>query len=103
MVREAAKGAGCAREGMRRWGHMTRHTYATAWLLAGGSDTLLARWLGHKDTSLIHQVYSHFCDFDYVAAMDKVGLSLKPNSEPISALPGVVLSSDATTGEGAIG
>lgn len=102
MVREAARGAGCAREGMRRWGHMTRHTYATAWLLAGGSDTLLARWLGHRDTALIHRVYSHFCDFDYVAAMDRVGLTLKPKSEPIAVLPTAVSSDTDTAPEQAI-
>ena len=92
MVHGAAVGAGVARPGMRRWGHLTRHTFATQWLLSGGSDSMLARILGHRDTTLIHAVYSHFCDLDFVAAVDRIGLTLEPKTEHISMLPGVLSS-----------
>ena len=103
MVHRIAVGAEVARPGMRRWGHLTRHTFATQWLLAGGSDTILARILGHRDTSLIHAVYSHFCELDFVAAIDRIGFTLEPKAEPISKLPGVVSSENESAPENAIG
>jgi hypothetical protein len=42
---------------------------------------LLARILGHVDTSLICRVYSHFQDADYVAAVDRIGISLDTPTE----------------------
>lgn len=76
MVQRIAVGAEVARPCMRRWGHMTRHVFATQWLLEGGSDALLAKILGHVDTSLVHRVYAHFCDFDLVNAANRISLSL---------------------------
>ncbi len=87
----------------RAEGHLTRHTFATQWLLAGGSDTILARILGHSNTTLIHEAYSHFCDLDFVAAIDRLGFTLEPKPEPISKLPGVVSSEGESTPERAIG
>jgi integrase len=103
VVHRIAVGADVARPGMSRWGHGTRHFYATQWLLQGGSDTILAKILGHRDTMLIHAVYSHFCDLDFVRALDRIGFTLEPKPEPISALPGVVLSEAKPTPEHAIG
>jgi hypothetical protein len=74
---------------MARWVHGTRHFYATQWLLRGGSDSILSSILGHRDTTLIHQVYAHFCDLDLVRALDRPGFTLEPKPEPVSALPGV--------------
>lgn len=80
-VRRVAEAVGTLRTGMRRFGHSTRHYYATQWLLNGGSAELLARILGHVDTSLICRVYSHFQDADYVAAVDRIGISLDTPAE----------------------
>jgi len=88
MVHRIAVGAKVDRPGMRRWGHLTRHYFATQWLLAGGSDAILARVLGHRDTNLIHQVYSHFCDFDFVTAVDRINLSLATKTATTEALSG---------------
>jgi integrase len=81
-VRGIAKGAGCLRPEMRRAGHLTRHYYATQWLLSGGSAEQLKDVLGHSDTSLICRVYSHFQDGDFVATVDRIGLSLDTPAEP---------------------
>jgi integrase len=45
---------------LSRFGHLTRHTFATMYLRAGGSDVMLSKILGHVDTRLIHRVYAHF-------------------------------------------
>jgi integrase len=88
-VRQVANAAGTLRPGMKRLGHGTRHYYATQWLLNGGSAELLARILGHVDTSLICRVYSHFQDADFVAAIDRLGLSLEaPAAAPVVQLHG---------------
>jgi integrase len=103
MVHRIAVGAEVDRPGMKRWGHLTRHTFATQWLLAGGSDAILARILGHRDTNLIHAVYSHFCDLDFVNAVDRIDLSLATKPATILGLPGVVSSKTTSTPEHAIG
>lgn len=85
-VRLTASTAGVLRPGMTRLGHGTRHYYATQWLLNGGSAEMLARILGHSDTSLICQVYSHFQDADFVSAVDRLSLSLEANEKPVSVV-----------------
>jgi len=80
-VRHIAETAGTLRPGMKRLGHGTRHYYATQWLLNGGSAEILARVLGHADTGLICRCYSHFQDADYVAAVDRLALSLDTPAE----------------------
>ena len=39
--------------------HGMSHAFASILLLAGVSDTLIARWLGHADTSMVHLHYGH--------------------------------------------
>lgn len=39
--------------------HGMRHAFASNLLMAGVSDTLIARWLGHADTSMVHLHYGH--------------------------------------------
>lgn len=41
-----------------------RHTWATNRLIEGESDTLVARHLGHCNTSMLHQHYSHVLSED---------------------------------------
>jgi integrase len=89
-VKRLAVAAGVDRPGLSRYGHQTRHFFATQWLLQGGSDTLLARILGHRDTMLIHTVYSHFTNEDLVAAMDRIDFSLVTKSVTIQPLSGAV-------------
>jgi len=36
-----------------------RHSFASNLLMAGVSDVLVARWLGHADTSMVHEHYGH--------------------------------------------
>lgn len=36
-----------------------RHSFASNLLMAGVSDVLVARWLGHADTSMVHERYGH--------------------------------------------
>jgi integrase len=36
-----------------------RHAFASNLLMAGVSDTLIARWLGHADTSMVQLHYGH--------------------------------------------
>jgi hypothetical protein len=59
---------------------------------------VLARILGHVDTSLICHVYTHFRDADFIAAVDRIGLALERPAEAahvleirpkVSGLPGV--------------
>ena len=38
--------------------HM-RHSFASNLLMAGVSDVLVARWLGHSDTSMVQKRYGH--------------------------------------------
>lgn len=81
-MKKCAVAAGCWRPEMKRPGHLTRHYFATQWLLSGGSAEQLARVLGHVDTSLICRVYSHFQDGDFVTTVDRIGLSLDVSPEP---------------------
>ena len=39
--------------------HGMRHSFASNLLMAGVSDVLVARWLGHANTAMIHQRYGH--------------------------------------------
>jgi integrase len=39
--------------------HGMRHSFASNLLMAGVSDVLVARWLGHSDTSMVHERYGH--------------------------------------------
>lgn len=39
--------------------HGMRHSFASNLLMAGVSDVLVARWLGHADTSMVHSTYGH--------------------------------------------
>ena len=39
--------------------HGMRHTFASNLLKDGVSDELVSRWLGHADTSMVHQTYGH--------------------------------------------
>jgi len=41
-----------------------RHTFASNLLIAGVSDTKVARWLGHSDTRMVHRHYGHLLAFD---------------------------------------
>jgi len=82
FVKSVARGAGVKKKVI---GHDTRSFYATQWLLKGGSDALLARILGHRDTSLIHRVYSHFTTDDLVSALD--GLDFTLNTKAADVLP----------------
>ncbi|MCP4676507.1 MAG: hypothetical protein GY854_13535 [Deltaproteobacteria bacterium] len=52
----------------------------------GGSDAILAKVLGHRDTSLIHTVYSHFTDDDLVGAIDRINLHKATKPATISAI-----------------
>lgn len=76
LVKSIADKAGVLRPELSRFGHLTRHTFATLYLKAGGSDVLLAKMLGHRDTRLVHQVYAHFCAHDLAADMRRCGFSL---------------------------
>ena len=76
FVKRTADKAKVLRPGLSRFGHLTRHTFATLYLRAGGSDVLLAKMLGHKDTRLVHQVYAHFCADDLAADMLRCGFTL---------------------------
>ena len=76
-MKRAAKGAKVLRLELSRFGHLTRHTFATLYLRAGGSEVLLAKILGHADTRLVHRFYSHFCANDLQADMERRGFSLE--------------------------
>ena len=39
--------------------HGMRHSFASNLLMAGVSDVLVARWLGHANTGLVHETYGH--------------------------------------------
>lgn len=43
--------------------HGMRHAFASNLLMAGVSDVLVARWLGHADTSMVHQHYGHLLSY----------------------------------------
>jgi integrase len=44
--------------------HGMRHSFASNLLIAGESDVKVARWLGHADTSLVHERYGHLLSYD---------------------------------------
>jgi len=50
--------------------HAMRHSFASNLLMAGVSDVLVARWMGHADTSMVHQHYGHL--LAYHADINKV-------------------------------
>ncbi len=43
--------------------HGMRHSFASNLLMAGVSDVLVARWLGHSDTGLVHERYGHLLSY----------------------------------------
>ena len=43
--------------------HGMRHSFASNLLMAGVSDVLIARWLGHVDTSQVHSRYGHLMSY----------------------------------------
>ena len=81
LVKNAADKAGVLRPGLKRFGHLTRHCFASHYLKAGGSDIMLARMLGHQGTDLIHTVYAHFVSDDLAADMARCGFSLGVKEE----------------------
>ena len=44
--------------------HGMRHSFASNLLGAGVSDVKVARWLGHADTTMVHQRYGHLMAWD---------------------------------------
>ncbi len=86
FVHRVAIGAGVDKPNMSRWGHATRHFFATQWLLRKGSDALLAKILGHRDTSLIHRVYSHFRPNDLIEAIDELDFNLATSEATLTVL-----------------
>lgn len=93
LVKNAAEKAGVLRPELKRFGHLTRHCFASHYLKAGGSDVMLARMLGHRGTDLIHKVYAHFVSDDLAADMARCGFSLgtpepekTDKSTPISSI-----------------
>jgi len=77
MVRRAVAVAGLSRQELKRWGDMLRHSYASAWIAAGGTADALALVLGHKGTRLIAGTYQHIGAADLRVALDRLG-GLKP-------------------------
>jgi integrase len=53
--------------------HGMRHSFASNLLMAGVSDVMVARWLGHSDTSMIHERYGHL--LAYHADIDRMKLT----------------------------
>jgi len=41
-----------------------RHSFASNLLIAGVSDVKVARWLGHRDTRMLHKHYGHLLSYD---------------------------------------
>lgn len=82
IIKNAAEKAGVLRPGLKRFGHLTRHCFASHYLKAGGSDIMLARMLGHRGTDLIHTVYAHFVSDDLAADMARCGFSLGVKESP---------------------
>ncbi len=39
--------------------HGMRHSFASNLLMAGVSDVLVSRWLGHANTAMVHKHYGH--------------------------------------------
>lgn len=102
-VKRVALGAGVARPGMRRWGHLTRHSYATSFLLKGGPAALLARILGHAGTDLIFKTYAHIGETDLLDAIDRIGLGEVHQKATVTELNRVKSMGEAKESEGAIG
>ena len=76
LINRTAEKANVYRPELSRFGYLTRHTFATLYLKAGGSDVLLAKMLGHCDTRLIHQVHADFYAHDLAADMARCEFSL---------------------------
>ncbi len=64
------------RGGKRITPHGMRHSFASNLLIAGVSDVLVARWLGHADTSMLHERYGHL--LAYHGDIDRVRLGPTP-------------------------
>ena len=43
--------------------HGMRHAFASNLLMAGVSDVLVARWMGHANTSMVHSHYGHLLSY----------------------------------------
>ena len=56
-----------------------RHSFASNLLINGVSDTLVARWLGHADTSLVHARYGHLVA--YLGEINQLKLERKLGAE----------------------
>jgi site-specific recombinase XerD len=52
--------------------HVTRHTYATRFLQAGGSLQMLSRMMGHSSVAVTDAAYSHLETGDMAAELDRV-------------------------------
>ena len=58
--------------------HGMRHSFASNLLMAGASDVLVSRWLGHADTTMLHQTYGHL--LAYHCDINKVRFGVTPPS-----------------------
>ena len=58
--------------------HGMRHSFASNLLMAGASDVLVSRWLGHADTTMLHQTYGHL--LAYHGDINKVRFGVTPHS-----------------------
>jgi integrase len=102
-VKRVALGAGVARPGMKRWGHLTRHSYATAFLLKGGRAPVLARILGHAGVDLIFKTYSHIGETDLLDEINRIGLGEAHQKATVTELNRVKPSVSDTDTDEAIG
>lgn len=59
--------------------HGMRHSFASNLLMAGVSDVLVARWLGHADTAMVHERYGHL--LAYHGDIDRVRFT-SPDASP---------------------
>lgn len=53
--------------------HDARHTAGTAMHLRGVPLTVIAKWLGHSDTSITARIYAHSQDDELRAAGQSLG------------------------------
>jgi integrase len=61
------------RGGTRISPHGMRHSFASNLLMAGVSDVLVSRWLGHANTAMVHKHYGHL--LAYHGDINKLKLS----------------------------
>lgn len=101
-VQNAVQTAGCDNEPPRPFYIPTPIPIPLSALTAQASpDTILSKILGHVDTSLVHRVYIHFCDFDLVDAAAKIDLRLATKATQ-KTLPRVVSRRNGSKHENAI-